>query len=116
MSSHLTLLRPGEHGKARWILESPVKSGQNVVREPEILQNVRRINRDPSNVQWAGGNEVEGIVTYTNWSLENGTRYLNEVSRDSASSVWELYLFSLPSSLLYFRIFFMILFSPKLVP
>lgn len=48
--------------------------------EPEVRQNVRRINRHPSNAQWAGGNEIEGIVTYANRSLANGTHYLNEVS------------------------------------
>jgi hypothetical protein len=75
----------------------------------------RRINRHPSNVQWAGGSEVEGIVTYANRSLDNGTHYLNKVSRDLASNARELCLFSPPNSLLYSRIFFMILFSPKLV-
>ncbi|KAL1672792.1 glycoside hydrolase family 2 protein [Schizophyllum commune] len=32
--------------------------------EPEVRQNVRRVNRHPSNVQWAGGNENEGITLY----------------------------------------------------
>ncbi|KAL1750744.1 glycoside hydrolase family 2 protein [Schizophyllum commune] len=32
--------------------------------EPEVRQNVRRVNRHPSNVQWAGGNENEGIALY----------------------------------------------------
>jgi hypothetical protein len=54
---------------------------------PEVQQNARRINRHPSNMQWAGGNEIEGIVTYANRSLENGTHYLNEVRY--VSNAWE---------------------------
>lgn len=46
---------------------------------PEVRQNVRRTNRHPSNAQWAGGNEIEGIVENVNNSLANGTHYLNEV-------------------------------------
>ncbi|KAI0309749.1 glycoside hydrolase family 2 protein [Amylostereum chailletii] len=46
--------------------------------EPEVRQNVRRINKHASNVQWAGGNEIEGIVTTTNLTQANGTHYLNE--------------------------------------
>ncbi|KJA19197.1 glycoside hydrolase family 2 protein [Hypholoma sublateritium FD-334 SS-4] len=46
--------------------------------EPEVRQNVRRINRHPSNAQWAGGNEIEGIVTQAAHALTNGTHYLNE--------------------------------------
>ncbi|KAF5346711.1 hypothetical protein D9756_010427 [Leucocoprinus leucothites] len=115
----------------RWVLESAVKSGQNMLRiwgggtyqpshpsvaggvydfysvcdelgilawselifsdslypindfllesiEPEVRQNVRRVNRHPSNAQWAGGNEIEGIITSAAPRLENGTHYLNE--------------------------------------
>ncbi|KAH8118990.1 glycoside hydrolase [Phellopilus nigrolimitatus] len=45
---------------------------------PEVRQNIRRTNRHPSNAQWAGGNEIEGIVEGVNTSLANGTHYLNE--------------------------------------
>lgn len=44
-----------------------------------MRENVRRINRHPSNVQWAGGNEIEGIVIQVNDTLANGTHYLDEV-------------------------------------
>ncbi|KAI0354764.1 glycoside hydrolase [Trametes cingulata] len=115
--------------QVRWVLESAVKSGQNMLRvwgggiyqpsdeltggydfysacdelgifawselifsdalypindwllasiDPEVRQNVRRINRHPSNAQWAGGNEIEGIVISINQTLSNGTHYLDE--------------------------------------
>ncbi|KAI0776636.1 glycoside hydrolase [Trametes elegans] len=99
--------------KARWVLESAVKGGQNMLRvwgggiyqpsdeltggydfysicdelgilawselifsdstypvndfflesvEREVRQNVRRVKRHPSNIQWAGGNEIEPIL------------------------------------------------------
>ncbi|KAI0267102.1 glycoside hydrolase [Gloeopeniophorella convolvens] len=44
----------------------------------EARQNVRRVNRHASNAQWAGGNEIEGIVTQVNESAVNGQHYLNE--------------------------------------
>lgn len=47
--------------------------------EPEVRQNVRRINKHPSNVQWAGGNEVELAVLLVNQTTGNGTLYLDEV-------------------------------------
>ncbi|EIN11242.1 glycoside hydrolase family 2 protein [Punctularia strigosozonata HHB-11173 SS5] len=115
--------------QVRWVLESSVASGQNMLRiwgggiyqpsasspgvydfydlcdelgilawselifsdtlypindfllasiEPEVRQNVRRVKRNPSNAQWAGGNEIEGIVISANESLPNGTHYLDE--------------------------------------
>ena len=54
--------------------------------EPEIRQNVRRIKRNPSNVQWAGGNEIELILHYVqigylpiNGTVVTGTHYKDEV-------------------------------------
>ncbi|KAG1814856.1 hypothetical protein DFJ58DRAFT_644580, partial [Suillus subalutaceus] len=41
-------------------------------------QNVHRVNRHPSNVQWADGNEIKGIVMAANASLANDTHYLDE--------------------------------------
>ncbi len=48
--------------------------------DPEVRENVRRINKHPSNVQWAGGNEIENIVIGINDTYANGTHYLDEVS------------------------------------
>ncbi|EIN11243.1 glycoside hydrolase family 2 protein [Punctularia strigosozonata HHB-11173 SS5] len=115
--------------KVRWVLESAVASGQNMVRvwgggiyqpsasspgvydfydlcdelgilawselifsdslypindfmlgsiEPEVRQNVRRVKRNPSNAQWAGGNENELLAIFVNETLANGTHYLDE--------------------------------------
>ena len=55
--------------------------------EPEVRQNIRRTNRHPSNAQWAGGNEIEGIVEGVNTTLANGTHYLNEVSCFSSIAI-----------------------------
>jgi beta-mannosidase len=54
--------------------------------EPEVRQNVRRVNRHPSNAQWAGGNEIEGIVTGAAPLLDNGTHYLDEVRFGTCSA------------------------------
>ncbi|KAJ7461128.1 glycoside hydrolase family 2 protein [Mycena latifolia] len=115
--------------QVRWVLESAVQSGQNMLRvwgggiyqpdseeeggydfyslcdelgilvwsefifsdalypindfllesiEPEVRQNVRRINKHPSNVQWAGGNEIEEIVLFVASTIPNGTVYLDQ--------------------------------------
>lgn len=47
--------------------------------EPEVRQNVRRLKRNPSNTQWAGGNEIEAIVVYVNQTLVKDTHYVDEV-------------------------------------
>ncbi|KAF8220723.1 hypothetical protein L208DRAFT_1332181 [Tricholoma matsutake] len=48
---------------------------------PRVNGTRRRINRHPSNAQWAGGNVIEGVVMYANQSLENGVRYLDKFVR-----------------------------------
>lgn len=50
---------------------------QNI--EIEVQQNVRRINRHPSNAQWAGGNEVELIVLAANKTIPGSQKYVDEV-------------------------------------
>ncbi|KAH9949043.1 glycoside hydrolase [Amylocystis lapponica] len=115
--------------KVRWVLESAVLSGQNMLRvwgggiyqpsdaatgvydfysacdelgilawsemifsdatyplndfllatiDPEVRENVRRVNKHPSNAQWAGGNEIENMVIGMNKSYTNGSHYLDE--------------------------------------
>ncbi|KAG6902502.1 hypothetical protein C0995_015694 [Termitomyces sp. Mi166 len=54
--------------------------------EPEVRQNVRRVNRHPSAVQWAGGNEIEGIVLWTNQWVENGKHFLDELPYTDCST------------------------------
>ncbi|KAG6896067.1 hypothetical protein C0992_010504 [Termitomyces sp. T32_za158] len=128
--------------KVRWLLESTVKGGQNMLRvwgggtyqpssasvaggvydfydicdelgimawselifsdalypindfllgnlEPEVRQNVRRVNRHPSAAQWAGGNEIEGIVILTDQSVENGKHFLDERYNYDASVAFD---------------------------
>ena len=41
--------------------------------EPEVRQNIRRVNRHPSNAQWAGANELEIIVLLIDESWNNAT-------------------------------------------
>lgn len=67
-----------------WFLESV---------EREVRQNVRRVKKHPSNIQWAGGNEIEPVLLFFNAStvpISFGSlvvgpgpldpRYLNNVS------------------------------------
>ncbi|KAH0828085.1 glycoside hydrolase family 2 protein [Lanmaoa asiatica] len=56
----------------------PVNSFVLEAIEPEVRQNVRRVNRHPSNAQWAGGNEIEGIVLLVNASVQTSTHCLDE--------------------------------------
>ncbi|KAI0701287.1 glycoside hydrolase superfamily, partial [Cerioporus squamosus] len=47
--------------------------------EPEVRQNIRRINRHPSNAQWAGGNEIELIIGLVNQIFPAvGEHYMDE--------------------------------------
>lgn len=61
------------YGLNDWFLDSV---------DVEVRQNVRRINKHASNAQWAGGNEIEGIVQGLNTTalITNGTHYLDEVT------------------------------------
>lgn len=61
-----------------------------------MRQNVRRINKHPSNAQWAGGNEIEGIVINVNQTQANGTHYLNEVRDGTVDSAFDALTLSIP--------------------
>ncbi|KAJ7229306.1 glycoside hydrolase family 2 protein [Mycena haematopus] len=131
--------------QVRWVLESAVRSGQNMLRiwgggiyqpdsveaggydlyslcdelgilvwsefgfsdalyplndfllesiEPEVRQNVRRINKHPSNVQWAGGNEIEEIVLIVNASVPTGT----QIYVDSFVALFQDFLYGIATS------------------
>ena len=47
--------------------------------EREVRQNVRRVNRHPSNAQWAGGNEIEVILPYAPLFFPEFPDYKDEV-------------------------------------
>ncbi|KAG6839869.1 hypothetical protein C0991_010981, partial [Blastosporella zonata] len=101
--------------RVRWILESAVQSGQNMVRvwgggtyQPssssiaggvydfyaicdelgimawselifsDALYPINDFLLENLEPEWAGGNEIEGIVTSTNRSVDNGLHFLNE--------------------------------------
>ncbi|KAG6831912.1 hypothetical protein H0H87_003410 [Tephrocybe sp. NHM501043] len=101
--------------RVRWILESAVQSGQNMLRvwgggtyQPssssvaggvydfysicdelgimawselifsDALYPINDFLLENIDPEWAGGNEIEGIVTNTNRTLENGLHFLNE--------------------------------------
>lgn len=46
---------------------------------PEVRENVRRVNKHPSNAQWAASNEIEEIALVVASLLPNGKHYLDEV-------------------------------------
>ena len=58
----------------------PINDYMLAVYEPEVRQNIRRVNHHPSNAQWAGGNEIEEIVTVVNKTIPTGKHFLDEVS------------------------------------
>ena len=47
--------------------------------EREVRQNVLRVNRHPSNAQWAGGNEIEVILPYAPLFFPGFPDYKDEV-------------------------------------
>ena len=46
---------------------------------PEVRENVRRVNKHPSNAQWAASNEIEELALVVGTLLPDGTHYLDEV-------------------------------------
>ncbi|KAF8181359.1 glycoside hydrolase family 2 protein [Mycena galopus ATCC 62051] len=62
--------------------------------DPEVRQNVRRINKHPSNVQWAGGNEIEEIVLIVNASTPTGT----EIYVDQFVALFQGFLYNVATS------------------
>lgn len=64
----------------------PINEFMRETIEVEVQQNVRRINRHPSNVQWAGGNEVELIVLAANKTVPGFQKYVDEVCLSGFSS------------------------------
>ena len=46
---------------------------------PEVRENVRRVNKHPSNAQWAASNEIEELALVVGSLLPGGQHYLDEV-------------------------------------